>query len=93
MHGFPSTNSGSQEVNYNTRGSGFVKSSNTGSGKNDKDSCHANKLGNAKSNLKTCSVKTGPASTNEKKECRANNLFNFLDSCNNSSNAKPSSKW
>ena len=39
------------------------------------------------------SIGTGSASTNEKKECASNNLFNFADSCNNSSNAQPLGLW
>ena len=94
VHRFPSTNSGSQEVNYNARDSNncILKSANTASRQTDKDLCHPDKAIQLKQNFLS-SIKTGPASTNEKKESTGNNLFNFLDSCNNSSNPKPGSKW
>ena len=38
------------------------------------------------------SIRTGSASTNEKKECASNNLFNFADSCN-TSNPQPIGLW
>ena len=94
----PSTNSASQEVNFNTLPSqkGLQQSQNTMSGPS-KHERETHYVGVGESVTGTHkfhnSIGTGSASTNEKKESASHNLFNFADSGYNSSNPQPMVLW